>query len=195
MLPEPALHIEQECDSFDKEELVVESTLDALMTAFPRNQEFTHVHIKVVTISQLYRARVKNIDAEPLAKHIWSIRNLDALLDAGSPKVVGLIHDCSSTRSKYYSFATKFCSWHNQKDYSLWDYNVDEALWSYKRQDGFAKFKRYELLDYPRFVSIVKQFRDHYGLQKHSLKNLDKFLWRTGANLFADRKTVPATAP
>jgi hypothetical protein len=188
MLPTPTSKIDNACDSFDKEEIVVESTLDALMTSFPHNREFTHVHIKVIAISQLYRARVKNIDAEPLARHIWSIPNLDDLLAAGSPRVVGLMHDCETTRSKYYSFATKFCNWHNQKEYSLWDYNVDEALWSYRRQGGFAEFKRYELLDYPRFVSIVKEFREHYGLQRHSLKNIDKFLGRVGAALLQKKR-------
>jgi hypothetical protein len=73
------------------------------MAAFPRNREFTHVHLKVIAISQLYRARVKNIDAEPLTQHIWSMPNLDGLLAAGSPDVVGLIHDCSTTRNQYYS--------------------------------------------------------------------------------------------
>ena len=130
MLLDPNSEIDQACESFDEENVVVESTLDALMTAFPKNLELTHVHIKVITISQLYRARVKNIDAEPLASHIWSIPDLDDLLAAGSPKVVSLMHDCKTTRSKYYSFATKFCSWHNPEAYSLWDYNVDEALWS-----------------------------------------------------------------
>lgn len=183
MLPNPGLEIDEACDSFDREEKAVESSLDALMAVFPHNLEFAHVHIKVITISQLYRARVKNIDAEPLARHIWSIPDLDDLLSVGSPKVVGLMHDCDTTRIKYYSFATKFCSWHNQKDYSIWDNNVDEALWSYKKQDGFANFKRNELLDYPRFVSIVKEFRVFYGLQHHSLKNIDKFLWRAGAHM------------
>ena len=94
-----------------------------------------------------------------------------------------MIHDCTTTRLQYYSFATKFCSWHNQKAYSLWDYNVDEALWAYKGQDRFAQFKRKELLDYPRLIAIVKEFRDIYGLRRHSLKNIDKFLWRVGASL------------
>src|ERR1700735_4051771 len=105
MLPIPNLQIDDDCASFDKEEVIVESTLEALMVAFPRNREFTHVHLKVIAISQLYRARVKNIDAELLAQHIWSIPNLDAHLAAGSPEVVGLIRDCKTTRSKYYSFA------------------------------------------------------------------------------------------
>ena len=69
------------------------------------------------------------------------------------------------------------------KAYSLWDYNVDEALWSYKKKDKFSKFKRQELGEYARLVETVKEFRDFYGLQRHSLKNIDKFLWRVGANL------------
>lgn len=188
MPPDPATAIEAEIAAFDSEESTVEETVRTLLTAFPHNREFTHVHLKVIAISQLYRARVLNIDAEPLAQYITSL-DLDNLLAAGSPKVVGLIHDCTTTRLKSYSFATKFCSWHNQAAYSLWDYNVDEALWAYKSKDKFAKFKRKELLDYARLVEIVKEFRDFYGLQRHSLKNIDKFLWRVGDPLVKARRS------
>jgi hypothetical protein len=183
MLPKPAMRIDHEIDEFDRDESTVEETVRTLVDAFPSNQKFTHVHLKVIAISQLYRARVLNIDAEDLAKHIWSIPDLDDMLAAGSPEVVNLIHQCKTTRRKYYSFATKFCSWHNQKAYSLWDYNVDEALWAYRQQDGFAKFKHKELLDYPRLAEIIKEFRAFYGLRRYSLKNIDKFLWGVGANL------------
>jgi hypothetical protein len=182
VIPDPRIAIDDEIAKFDSEEAIVEDTVRALLVALPNNREFTHVHLKVIGINQLYRARVLNIDAEPLARHIWSL-NLDRILSSGSPEAVTLIHGCKTTRNKYYSFATKFCSWHNQEAYSLWDYNVDEALWSYKRKDGFAKFKRQELLKYSRLVEIVKEFREFYGLQRHSLKNIDKFLWRVGATI------------
>jgi hypothetical protein len=83
----------------------------------------------------------------------------------------------SWTERRYYSFATKFCSWHNQDAYSLWDYNVDEALW---KRDRFAIFKRQELCEYPRLTEVVKEFRTFYGLQQYSHKDVDKFLWRVG---------------
>lgn len=84
--------------------------------------------IKVITISQLYSARVLSIDGALLARHVCSISNLDDLLAAGDPRVVPLMYDCNTTRRRYYYFATKFCSRHNRLAYSLWDYNVDEAL-------------------------------------------------------------------
>jgi hypothetical protein len=197
ILPDPATTIDNEIAQFDKQESSVEDTVRSLLIAFPYNEEFAHVLLKVIVISQLYSARVLNIDAAPLARHIASIPRLDHMLAEGLPEVVALIHDCDTTRIKYYSFATKFCSWHNQDAYPLWDYNVDEALWAYGnkgRKGGFAQFKRKELLDYARLVEIVKEFRDFYGLNL-SPKNMDKFLWRVGASLLQDRKTVPAVAP
>jgi hypothetical protein len=182
MLPDPTATIDDEVAAFNSEEAPVEDTVRALLTAFPENREFAHVYLKVIGINQLYRARVLNVDAEPLARHILSL-NIDSLLLAGSPKAVTMIRECETTRLKYYSFATKFCSWHNQEAYSLWDHNVDEALWSYKKKDKFSKFKHKELGEYARLVETVKEFRDFYGLQRHSLKNIDKFLWRVGATL------------
>jgi len=193
MLPEPSLTIASKCDTFDKREEAVESTIEMLMKAFPFNRDFTHTHIKVITIGQLYSARVLSIDAEPLARHISSIPDLDDRLTAGDPTVVYQIYNCKETRLKYYSFPTKFCSWHNRFAYSLWDYNVDEALWAYKRQDGFAKFKRMELGNYPRFVEIVKEFRSFYGLAR-SLKDIDKFLWQIGDGLLAEKSPQAPTS-
>jgi hypothetical protein len=41
MLPTPALQIDDDCASFDKEEVAVESTLQTLMAAFPHNRDFS----------------------------------------------------------------------------------------------------------------------------------------------------------
>jgi len=58
MLPQPAPQIAAECEEFNRVESSVEDTLHALMAAFPFNRDLVHTHIKVITISQLYSARV-----------------------------------------------------------------------------------------------------------------------------------------
>ena len=192
MLPQPAPQIAAECEEFNRVESSVEDTLHALMAAFPYNRDLAHIHITVITISQLYSARVLSIDAAPLARHISSIPDLDDRLAAGDLSVVLSMYHCDTTSQKYYSFPTKFCSWHNPDAYSLWDNNVDEALWAYKKQDRFSKFKRQDLYNYPRLVEIVKEFLAFYGLSQ-SLKDVDKFLWRVGNELLKAKKSARAT--
>ena len=41
----------------------------------------------------------------------------------------------------------------------------------------------------PGSSKVVKNFRYYYGLQRHTLKNMDKFLWRVGAALLTDSET------
>jgi hypothetical protein len=110
---------------------------------------------------------------------------VDAPLAHGTHNIVDRIADIPNLR-KCYSFATKFCSWHNPTGFPLYDGYVDECLWSYKKQAEqemqlpFAKFRRQDLLNYEKLVVIISAFRSHYKLDSLTFKQLDKFLWRSG---------------
>lgn len=185
MLPVPASSIDDEIHAFDTEPstALAEASISALIAAFRQNHAMNHVLLKVVAINRLYRARVLDMDMENLARHVVEIDSLDTLIASGAPEAVPLICDCTTVQRKYYSFATKFCSWHNQSAYSIWDGNVDVALWAYKQQDSFADFKRGSLRNYNAFLRTAKAFRSYYGLENYSLKSIDKFLWQVGGRL------------
>ena len=155
-------------------------TIDrALLRAkFPQNTETSHVLLKVLVLNKLYTTRIRDIEVEPLACHIAGL-GIDPLLDHGSLHAVDLITNCPDLR-KCYSFATKFCSWHNPMAYPIYDGNVDECLWSYKKQDTFATFHRQDLVCYEKLVATISAFSKHYGLSSLTFKQLDKFLWRLG---------------
>jgi hypothetical protein len=142
--------------------------------------------VEVVTHPQRLRRkrrgiRPEEIDVEPLASHIAGL-GIDPILAEGSPHAVDLITNCPNLR-KYFSFATKFCSWHNPTAYPIYDGNVDECLWSYKKQDQFAKFYRQDLVCYEKLLGTVTAFRNGYGLNSLTFKRLDKFLWRSGGRI------------
>jgi hypothetical protein len=40
------------------------------------------------------------------------------------------------------------------------------------------------LKHYPRFVSVLRQFQQHFGLQEFSLKEMDRYLWLLGKEHF-----------
>jgi hypothetical protein len=92
----------------------------------------------------------------------------------------------------YFSFASKYCNWHNPTAYPIYDSNVEACLWHYKNQEGstFAGalaergigFPRYGY-NYAQFVRIVNAFRDGYSLESFTYKQLDKFLWSLGDTL------------
>jgi hypothetical protein len=175
------------CDEFDRDPStqLAEDALGQLWAQFPRNTETAHVLLKVLVLNKLYSAQVRDIDVEILARHIAGL-GIDPLLAEGSPSTVDLITNCDNLRN-YFSFASKYCSWHNPDAYPIYDSRVDECLWSYQKRDGFAKkkFLRKDLWVYPGFCEVVTQFRDFYKLGSFNFKAIDKFLWLQGESLFS----------
>jgi hypothetical protein len=97
-------------------------------------------------------------------------------------------------KKRNYSFATKYCSWHRPDVYPIFDSYVERLLWTYRQQDRFAEFKRGESWHYPHYKEIIERFRAYYDLGQFSFKELDKFLWLYGIEVFAARVSpIPPT--
>ncbi len=184
-LPQPKSVIAEYVEKFreDKDTARTEDTVEALIAALSKNEKIEHVLAKVVTINALYHARVLDVDLHALALHIHGIENLDEKLKRGDLNVVDEIWKSKGTRQHYFSFATKFCSWHNQDAYAIYDTYMWEALCVYRKaKSGFA-FKDAECKDYSCFHAVVKRFQATYDLGDCSLKKIDKFLWLLGSEL------------
>ena len=167
----------------DEETKRTEKTVQELIATFRENKEIEHVLIKVITINALYHARVLDVDLHPLAVHIHGIENLDEKLKEGSPEVVDAIWKSQRTRQHYFSFATKFCNWHNQEAYAIYDTYMWESLCAYRAEKSGFKFKDAECKDYAGFHAVVKRFQSVYDLGNYSLKDVDKLLWLLGYEL------------
>jgi hypothetical protein len=117
--------------------------------------------------------------------HIQRIENIDERLANGNLQLVNEIAkiNIAGKDKNFYSFATKFCSHHNQEDYPIYDSYVDKMLRHFRKIDHFAKFKNEELKNYSRFKEILLEFKDHYKLGC-SLKDLDRYLWQAGKKYF-----------
>jgi hypothetical protein len=102
----------------------------------------------------------------------------------------------SSGKVRYnYSFATKYCSWHNPEAYPIWDSRVDRYLWTLQKQEHFARSfsTNADLWGYPKFRTVMEEFRDCYGLGSFSFKDTDKFLWSEGIAAFSTQPGVAST--
>lgn len=132
MLPNitPAI-VKADCDAFDQENAVTEEALRKLHMQFPANTNEAEVLLKVLVLNKLYSTQINDIDIQPLAHHIARL-NIDSLLSQGSLNAVDLIA-IRPELDREYSFATKFCSWHNPASYPIYDRNAEEYLWAYIR--------------------------------------------------------------
>ena len=194
---DPRSTIDQEIAAFDAEPetAFAESTIRELFSTYPDNQDVRHILVKVIAINALYHARVLDMDLQPLSIHMKTIDELDTRLRQGTPDVVDAIWKSQGTKRKYFSFATKFCSWHNQEAYAIYDLNVWEALVAYRAKDERFAFRNSECNDYAGFLAIVRRFRKSYGLEDYSLKSIDKLLWRVGGRAIAERGKARPEAP
>jgi len=184
VLPTPTVElVEAECRAFDlhPSNQLGDKALKELLEQFPQNTVTSHVLLKVLVLDRLYSTRIRNIDVEPLARHIAGL-DIDPLLSQGSPDAVSKIFVCPGL-NKYYSFATKFCSWHKPEDYPLYDSYAVECLWAYQKQDPFHKFHRQDLWYYDKLVATVTAFRQWYKLDCLTFRQIDKFLWRCGGRI------------
>lgn len=185
---DPRITIDNEIKVFDSEnDTVVESTIRELINAYRGNQDCRQILVKVLTISTLYHARVLDIDLLPLSHHIESIDDLDSRMLHGDPAAVDAIWRSKGTKRHYPSFASKYCSWHNQEAYAIYDRNAWSALKAYATFGDRFAFPEREFTEYATFLNIVRRFQSSFGLQHYSLKDIDKFLWRVGGRLIAEK--------
>lgn len=78
-----------------------------------------------------------------------------------------------ASHTDHYSFANKYCSFHNSDTFPIYDSYVDSILWHYQNAEHFCIFKRNELKDYPKFKRIIRSFQRYFGLERYTVKQLD----------------------
>ncbi|MBE2184927.1 MAG: hypothetical protein IAE89_15970 [Anaerolineae bacterium] len=163
-------------------------SLELLFSQFPGNVEPEHVLLKVMALNATYNTRVLDIHLVKVAIAICKT-SIDEKLALGSPELVNdiLFAFKSVGIKRYYSFVTKYCSWHQPEKYPIYDSYVDDLLWQYKNAYRFTAFRRYALADYIQFKSVIEAFRNIYALTGYSYKQLDKFLWGYGKEYYWTR--------
>ena len=175
----------------DERYFTADKAIINLFKAFPTNNKLEDIILKISVINDLYSTNI--FSTFNLAKHIKRL-NIDSDLNDGCPQLVHKIatgheirHSHYNTEINFYSFATKYCNWHNRNDYAIYDSFVDKLLWAYKNSDGFETFKRADLKDFNKFKRIIETFIRFYNLTSHNLKEIDKFLWIYGKEKFPNK--------
>ena len=201
-LPVPnAELVSKACDEFDRENAVTEKALAELFAAYPGNDNPSHVLLKVAALNSLYATRI--LAVLKLATHIAGQgAAIDAALASGSPEAVDSVARLSIGEKDFtfYSFASKYCNWHQPNLYPVYDGRVDKYLWALKKQGIFqteAFSHRQDLYSYPRFCLIVTAFREYFGLGEFTFKQIDKFLWSQGEAIWtiAEEEVTEEAAP
>lgn len=149
----------------------------------PKNKTIEDILLKAATLNEFYSTNIYSIF--PVAKQILDL-DIDARLLRGDLTLVNDIQTVTINGKEYrfYSFASKYCSHHNERDFPIYDSYVDGILRYFRAQDGFAQFSNHELKEYSRFKEILIAFRSYYDLDQFSLKEVDKYIWQLGKDYF-----------
>jgi len=167
------------CEEFKTD--LAEEALGDLFSQYPRNNDRAHVLLKVVALNRLYSAGIFAV--YDVAEHIYrNAQEIDAGLEIGNPEIVDMIHGvtirATGKERKFWSFATKYCSWHNQAEYPMWDTHVCKYLCSL----GLEEFAHPDAWTrYADFRKLVSAFRTRYNLDAFTFKQIDMFMWKYGA--------------
>lgn len=166
--------------------------LTVLFDQYQENINPDHVLLKAVALNAFYSTQIRAVsDRTPtiydLAGCIVELK-IDAALGRGDEGLVEEIANLTrdGRHQRNYSFATKYCNWHKQDLFPIYDSRVDECLWLMRRRGWIEDFKRQDLYySYPKLKSVVTGFRGSFGPGKFTYKEIDKFLFVEGGKLLA----------
>jgi hypothetical protein len=160
------------------QKLIVEKIFD--------KDKYETILLTVVLINELYSTNIYRTDL--ITEHIYINRNtIHTLIKNGESKAIELVAKGHGIKElNFYSFASKYCNYFNPEEFPIYDSYIENMLCAYKVQDtSFEKFKRSSLKDYETFRNIIRKFRSHYELENFQLRDIDKFLWLYGKELFS----------
>ena len=165
-----------------------------LFDTFNQNDDIASVLTKVTVLNEFYHTRILSKDLITIAEHIVK-QNIDDDLMMGLPDAVEKIVDTpKEIKKKPYSFATKYCNWHNPHKYPIVDRYVKGMLYYLNKSDNennvFYKeqFCQNDLNNYKKYCEIYDSFIKKFKLGKLTYKKIDMYLWKYGKDVEKKKK-------
>ena len=192
----------------DKKDIKLQEDLLAEMfqknTITKENKNLDIILIKVTLLNSFYSTMIKNKDLVALARYIESLNFDEKLTQYGDKPNVELVHELAYGIRDYvikkdinniYSFASKYCAWHEPDLYPIVDsytkgvlYKINKELnlWKTIPHNNSAGFKRitHDALNhydvyYDLYMGVLSYVKEEYKLTL-SLKQLDIFMYEYG---------------
>lgn len=171
-----------------------EKAINNLIKTFPKNTRLEDIYLKVITINALYSTNI--YDTYKMAYHIY--KNIPAIDDHLQEGEIGIIEKISrghgikggnGVEKHFYSFSTKYCSFHNPDRYAIYDHLIQDLLIKFRNQEITISGKREQKLtynslrDYAKFMEVINEFKEVYNLNELNLKQIDMYLWLMGKTI------------
>lgn len=161
----------------------LEAALKDVFALMPGNTDYGQVAVKVAALNDIYKTGI--LDTLGVARHIVALR-IDGRLAAEAADHA-LVHDIARFTTSTgdvrnnYSFATKYCAFHQPDLYPIYDSYVHGVLLNlWNRDPGFQALAGAGSWrgSYAAWCRAVLAFRAHFnGLNVYSLRELDHYMW------------------
>ena len=169
-------YLDKWCTYRDSKMLEQEYALSTLFQHFYQNNNLQNVLVKVSCLNDFYSTGIR--DTYSVAKVIYKL-NIDTRLQNADLSLVDDIaaetkKNCKSGRREY-SFATKYCSFHRPDVYPIFDSRNEEILRYYRKDISINPFTLRK--SYKDYVKIINKYKEIFGLECFSYKEIDRFNW------------------
>lgn len=164
---------------------------DSLITdcfvRFPENTDVTVVAMKIglidITNSTHVSQHKSKISAVELAECIVRIKDIDERIKNGDPEVVNEIARCNG-KINLFSFASKYCCYHNKNLYGKDDYSILDTVLKEHLPDYFDDIttrqiqKWQESFDYKSYNDYLTRKLNELNITiEFRKRKLDHFVW------------------
>lgn len=174
---------------------IQEDLLKELLKCYPDHKNKFAVETKVKLLNLFYSTGIQATNV--MAQNILSIKDIDERLADKDFSLVGeiakLTFSNNNTRNNY-SFATKYCAYHQPKLFPIYDSIVAKTFvslfekgllpkYTYSRKSNqdtntFSKVDFSDRLkDYNFYVDIYDYFMDLYDLKTFTYREIDSYIW------------------
>lgn len=158
-----------------------------VLNRFPKNTEPEIVAAKIGLIDMTNSTHLglhrNKVTLSELVKLICEIKDFDTRIRQGDPDLVNIVAKSNGKRNLF-SFATKYCTYHNvnvykNDDYSIYDSVVAENLFRYVPGLSTAKVKSWKAsFDYAAFLDCIGKLLDENEVFiEFRRRKFDHFLW------------------
>ena len=160
---------------------IADGVISLAIANYPNNDQLNQALTKVILINSLYGTSI--YDTLRIARHIITL-DCDQKFRDGDISVVDDIrtgHDITLENGNdrdFYSFATKYASWHSPDHFPIFDNLVKRLLPFLNRDQHFHEtFTQVALDNYDTYKAVIDSLMAHCGLENFGYKRFDQGLW------------------
>lgn len=154
---------------------------------FPKNIDRIEVAMKIALIDITNNTRIGlhkgKISVCDLTNKILSIRDFDKRVESGDPELVNEIAK-SNGKINLFSFASKYCCYHNKNlygkdDYSIYDTVLQQNLPKYFGDITINNLKKWRVnYDYKAYNDYIENKLNELGIHcNFRRRKFDRFIW------------------